>query len=72
VPTEVPKREGGPVYREVWAAEVVDIKALCMAVATGKASTEYVTGNMVALNRMAVALKGTMNVPGVKSYSRRV
>jgi uncharacterized membrane protein YqiK len=67
-----PKMAGGPVYREVWAAEVTDIKALCLAVATGKASTECVTGNMVALNRMAVALKGTMNIPGVKAYSKRV
>jgi hypothetical protein len=67
-----PKMTGGPVYREVWAAEIVDIKALCLAVATGKASTEFVTGNMVALNRQAVSLKGTMNIPGVKSYSKRV
>ena len=72
VPKSVPKMAGGPVYREVWAAEVVDIKALCMAVATGKASTECVSGNMVALNRMAVALKGTLNIPGVRAYSKRV
>lgn len=69
---KIPKMAGGPVYREVWAAEVVDIKALCLAVATGKASTECVIGNMVSLNRQAVALKGTMNVPGVKAYSKRV
>jgi hypothetical protein len=67
-----PKMSGGPVYREVWAAEVTDIKALCLAVATGKASTECVIGNMVSLNRQAVALKGTMNIPGVKAYSKRV
>lgn len=67
-----PKMSGGPVYREVWAAEVTDIKALCLAVATGKASIECVTGNMVSLNRQAVALKGTMNIPGVKAYSKRV
>ena len=72
VPKSVPKMAGGPVYREVWSADVVDIKALCMAVATGKASTECVSGNMVALNRMAVALKGTMNIPGVRAYSKRV
>jgi multidrug efflux pump subunit AcrA (membrane-fusion protein) len=72
VPKSVPKMAGGPVYREVWSAEIVDIKALCMAVATGKVSSECVTGNMVVLNRMAVALKGTMNIPGVKSYSKRV
>jgi hypothetical protein len=72
VPKTMPKMAGGPVYREVWAAEIVDIKALCLAVATGKASTECVMGNTVALNRMAVALKGTLNIPGVKAYSRRV
>jgi len=72
VPKTTPRMAGGPVYREVWAAEVTDIKALCMAVATGKASTECVIGNMVSLNRQAVALKGTMNVPGVKAYSKRV
>lgn len=72
VPKTTPKMAGGPVYREVWAAEVTDIKALCLAVATGKASPECVTGNMVTLNRMAVALKGTMNIPGVKAYSKRV
>ncbi len=72
VPKAVPKMAGGPVYREVWAAEVTDIKALCLAVATGKQSTEYVTANMPVLNKMAVALKNTMNIPGVKAYSKRV
>jgi len=72
VPKSVPKMAGGPVYREMWLAEVTDIKALCLAVATGKASTECVLGNMPTLNRMAVALKGTMNIPGVRSYSKRV
>lgn len=72
VPKAVPKMQGGPVYREVWAAEVIDIKALCLAVATGKASPECVSGNLVVLNKMAVALKATMNIPGVRSYSKRV
>jgi hypothetical protein len=72
VPKTVPKMTGGPVYREVWAAEVIDIKALCLAVATGKASPECVMGNMPELNKMAVALKKTMNIPGVKAYSKRV
>lgn len=67
-----PKMAGGPVYREVWAAQVTDIKALCLAVATGKVSPESVTANMPVLNKLAVALKGTMNVPGVKAYSKRV
>jgi DNA polymerase III alpha subunit (gram-positive type) len=72
VPKTTPKMAGGPVYREVWAAEIIDIKALCLAVATGKASPECVMGNMPVLNKMAVALKKTMNIPGVKAYSKRV
>lgn len=72
IPKATPKLQGGPVYREVWAAEVTDIKALCRAVADGKASTECVMANMPTLNRMATALKSTMNVPGVRAYSRRV
>lgn len=72
VPKATPKLQGGPVYREVWAAEVIDIKALCRAVADGKASPECVMANMPALNRLAVALKATMNIPGVKAYSKRI
>lgn len=72
VPKSIPKMAGGPIYREVWSAEITDIKALCMAVATGKASPECVTANMPVLNKMAVALKNTLNVPGVRAYSKRV
>ena len=68
----VPKIVGGPVFREVWSAEVMDIKALCRAVGAGTVSSEYVTANMPVLNRMATALKGTMSVPGVRPVSRRV
>lgn len=72
VPKATPKLQGGPVYREVWAAQVTDIKALCLAIAHGKASPECVLPNMPALNRMAVALKQTLAIPGVKAYSKRV
>ena len=72
VPKATPKLHGGPVYREVWAAEVLNIRELCKAVADGSASTECIQANMTVLNRMATALKATMKVPGVRSYSRRV
>lgn len=49
-----------------YAAEVFDIKALCRAVAEGKVSSEMVQPNMTALNGMARALKGTMQIPGVR------
>lgn len=72
VPKATPKLQGGPVYREVWSARVTDIRALCRAVADGRASTECVMGNMPVLNKMAVALKQTMQIPGVVAESKRV
>jgi hypothetical protein len=72
VPKAVPKMAGGPVYREIWSAEVTDIKALCRAVAMGQASPECVLANFTALNKMATALKGTLSIPGVRAVSRRV
>lgn len=72
VPKAVPKMQGGPVYRETWFAEVTDIKALCMAVATGKAPAECVMGNMPVLNKMAVALRSSLNIDGVAARSKRV
>ena len=71
VPKATPKVQGLS-YREIWAAEVVNIRELCRAVADGRASTECIQANMPTLNRMATALKSTMNVPGVRAYSRRV
>lgn len=72
LPKAMPKIAGGPVYREIWSAEIISIKDLCRAVADGKASTEYVIGNMPVLNKMATALKQTLNVPGVRAISKRV
>ena len=68
----VPKINGGPNFREIWAAEVVSIKELCRGVAEGTVSPECVMGNMPVLNKMATALKQTMNVRGVRAISRRV
>ena len=72
VQKSIPKMEGGPVYRTIWSAEVVSIKDLCRAVSEGKASPELVLPNMPALNKLAVALKNTLQVSGVKAVSRRV
>jgi len=78
----VPKISGGPSFRELWSAEVFDIKALCRSVADGKASTEFVMGlekdkvtlkiSCPALNKQATALKQTMSIAGVRVTSRRV
>lgn len=72
LPKATPKLQGGPVYREVWSAECVDVVVLCRAVSEGKASRECVLPNMPALNKMATALKNTMNIPGIRAVSRRV
>lgn len=72
LPKTTPKLTGGPVYQERWSAEVTDIKALCLAVADGTASPELVLANMPALNTLAVRLKNTMAIPGVRAISKRV
>lgn len=59
-------------FQTRWGARVTDIKALCRAVADGKASPEFVTANMVALNRAACAMKQTMVIPGVVAESKTV
>jgi hypothetical protein len=51
---------------------VVNIRDLCRAVVEGKASPECVMANMPVLNKMAVALKQTLNIPGVRAVSKRV
>jgi len=58
--------------RTQWYAEGQDIKTLCKAVANGKVPSEYVVFNMPVLNKMAVALKSSMNIPGVKAKSRTI
>lgn len=61
------QKADGLSTRKTWAAELSDIKALCRAVAEGKASPEYVLPNMVALNKLASAMKTTFNIPGVRA-----
>lgn len=77
-----PKLAGGPSYQTRWSASVINIRALCLAVGTGKASTEYVMGlqknkdtgiiSSPALNTQATASQNTIAVAGVQFVSRRV
>lgn len=62
----------GVSSRETWEAVVVDLKALCTAVAAGTVPLEFVTPNQKALDALARSLKGGLNFPGVKVQSRRV
>jgi len=66
------QKASGVSTREVWSARVVDIKALCLAVAKGKAPVSYIEPNMVALNARARADRQTMNVPGVAAIKDNI
>lgn len=58
---------GGVVAQKKWKAEVLDLKALCRAVADGKAPEAYVEANMTALRKRAQADGPAFNVPGCKA-----
>lgn len=58
--------------RKVWSAEVVSLMALCKAVAEGKQPITLIMANQPALNKMATALKESMNIPGVKATCKTV
>jgi len=72
----------GIVYTTRWSASVTDIKALCLAIGTGRASTEFVIGldrnkdtgvvTSPSLNKQAVSLMQTLAIPGVTAISKRV
>jgi len=71
-PKTTPKLQGGPIYREIWDAEVFDKPLFVKAVAEGKISLNAVDPNMVFLRAQARSLKKTMNYPGARAVSRRV
>lgn len=52
-------------FRTVYSAEVVDIKKLCKAVAEGRFPTDMILPNMTMLNKMASAMKESLNIDGV-------
>jgi hypothetical protein len=64
----VAKAEGTSI-RETYKARVVNIKALCLAIAQGAVPAEYVEPNMAALNSLARMAKQSLAVPGVEAYA---
>lgn len=56
----------GNSTRELWRAELVDIRALCAAIAAGKAPADLVQFSQDAGNRLATALKDSADVPGLR------
>ena len=71
-PKSTPKLQGGPIYRTIWDAEVIDFKALVKASAGGKVSINALLPNKVFLKSQATDLKNTLAFPGVRAFSRRV
>ncbi len=60
----------GLKYTEHWSAEVIDLAKLVKAVAEGKQPITLLAANQTALNQMARAQKGAMNVPGVRPVKK--
>jgi hypothetical protein len=58
--------------RTIWSAEVTNLMALVKAIADGKQSITLIEANIPALNKMATALKSSMNIPGVVAKSKTV
>lgn len=64
-------RAEGVFFRDNWKAEVVDLKALVLAIASGKAPITLVKPDDVALGGLARSLKSAMQVPGVRVTNQR-
>ena len=62
------KLEGATV-RTYWHAEIVDLLALCKAIAEGKQPLAYINPDMPLLNTLAGRLKKELSIPGVKAVS---
>lgn len=60
----------GASLRATWSAEVVDLVALCRWIGTGKNGTMYVQADMPALNKVMIATKGQMVIPGVRAVEK--
>jgi hypothetical protein len=53
-------------------AEVVDIRALCRAIADGKAPIDFVVPNTARLNQLATAQRSLFAVPGCKLVKKQL
>ena len=79
-PVIVPPPVSAPTFQPVsgvstsvnWKAEVTDLRALCRAIAEGKAAPTLVLPNSTALNGMARALKQSLNVPGCRAVAESI
>jgi len=59
-------------YRDNWSAEVFDLMALVTYVYANPVDRNLLMANTTALNQIAKALKGALNLPGVKAVNNRI
>lgn len=62
IPKAVPKMQGGPVYRTIWKAKVINERLI---------PREYLVPDMAKINGVVRSLKGAANIPGVQVYEER-
>ena len=64
-----PPKLAGSTEMTNWKFEVVDLKALVLAVASGKAPLSYVEANMVTIgSAVRVTLKENFRCPGIRTW----
>jgi hypothetical protein len=63
LPKSTPKLAGGPVYRTVWKARIINERLI---------PREYLTVDMVKINGVVRSLKGATQIPGIQAYEERV
>lgn len=68
-PPPAPKVQG-TAFKKTWVGECVDLKALCQAIAEGKAPINLVSPNQSAINAFAKGVKNTMPVSGLRFEER--
>jgi hypothetical protein len=67
-PPPPPPKLVGSAEVTTWKMEVTDLKALVLAVASGKAPLTYLQADEVAIRRTVIAQKASFSCPGVKTW----
>jgi vacuolar-type H+-ATPase subunit I/STV1 len=75
VVSEIPKSKDSHI-REIWNAEIFDIVALVKSIAEGKTDIQAIEPNHLIknhpfLNTMATRYQSMMNIPGVRTVSKK-
>jgi len=60
----------GVSVASTWKGDVTSLETLVRAIAAGKANISLVMANETAINQLARATRGTLQVPGIRFYSQ--